>query len=253
MDPIQAAITVHTYRDKIKKFLKWLLIIGFSIVFFFYLIFATIVAVIQGHGKVTDSTINPNLAQFVEFQSFSYKTIYGETWYDFKHPYIFPTLGALTQGVILDSGAKVGHIHVAWDIADGTNRQTEVHAFADGVVEAINDNMLVKTTRRWKFCDDNDYGICWYVVKETADIQYGCGYEVIIAHADNLKSQYCHLASEPPLKVGQQVTAGQLIGIQGSTGWATGKHLHFALWRDNEPIEPTYAFSQTSLSNWPDK
>lgn len=253
MNVVQIASTAYANRDKIKRFLKWLTIIFLSGAFILYLIFATIVAVLQGIGKISDNTVNPNLAQFVEFQSFSYKTIDGETWYDFKHPYIFPTLGALTQGVILDSSAKVGRLHIAWDIADHQSRQTEVRAFADGTVTAVNNNILENTTSRWKFCDDNDYGICWYQVKETADVQYACGYEVIISHADSLKTQYCHLATEPPLKVGDKVTAGQVIGIQGSTGWATGKHLHFALWRDNQPIDPSYAFSQTSLSNWPDQ
>jgi len=45
---------------------------------------------------------------------------------------------------------------------------------------------------------------------------------------------------------------GQTIGIQGGTGYATGKHLHFVLWRGGQPIPPTYAFTQTSLSDWGD-
>ena len=54
----------------------------------------------------------------------------------------------------------------------------------------------------------------------------------------------------PTLKVGDPISAGDIVGIQGSTGWATGKHLHFALWHGGSPIDPSYAFSQTSLSNW---
>ena len=253
MNAAQAAYSIYENRSRIKKVLIWSAILFASFAFFLYLIFATIVAALQGNGKVAGSEINPNLTQFVEFQNFNYRTIYGETWYEFKHPYVFPTLGALTQGVILDSSAKVGRLHVAWDIADRQSRQTEVRAFADGAVEVVRSNILENTTIRWKFCDEAESGICWYQVKETANVQYGCGYEVIIAHADSLKSQYCHLASEPPLKIGDQVTAGQVIGFQGSTGWATGKHLHFALWRNNQPIDPSYAFSQTSLSNWLDK
>jgi murein DD-endopeptidase MepM/ murein hydrolase activator NlpD len=152
----------------------------------------------------------------------------------------------------MDSSAKVGRLHTAWDIADRNNSQTEIRSFADGVVEVARSNILEDTTRRWKFCDESEAGICWYAVKETADVQYGCGYEIIIAHADSLKTQYCHLTSEPPLVVGDPVTAGQVIGTQGATGFATGKHLHFALWRDNQPIDPAYAFMQTSLSNWED-
>ncbi len=240
--------TAYKNRDVIKKIVKWFLIAGAAAALFVYIIIATVFTVIQGIGKVSDNSVNPNLASFVEFQSFSYKTIDGETWYDFKHPYYFPTLGVLTQGVLLDF-AKVGQKHIAWDIADSPNRTTEVRAFADGEVVAVNDNILIHTTRRWKFCA-NESGVCWYVVAETADVQYGCGYEIFIQHADSLTTQYCHLASEPALKVGDKVTGGQVIGYQGSTGWATGKHLHFALWRDNEPIDPSYAFSQTSLSDW---
>jgi murein DD-endopeptidase MepM/ murein hydrolase activator NlpD len=64
-----------------------------------------------------------------------------------------------------------------------------------------------------------------------------------------LVTQYCHLASVN-VQAGDQVSVGQVIGYQGATGWATGKHLHFALWRDKQPIPPTYAFTQTSLQNW---
>ena len=188
---------------------------------------------------------------FVEFQSFSYKTVYGERWYEFNHPYIFPTLGVLTQGVILDEGAVVGQRHIAWDIADRVSRQTEVRAFADGTVLDVKDNTLYGTTRRWRFCDTSDTGICWYVVSQSANIQYGCGNEIDIQHADSLVTQYCHLASVS-VQAGDQVTVGEVIGYQGATGWATGKHLHFALWRDGEPIPPTYAFTQTSLQNWGD-
>lgn len=245
LETIQSAYIAYQNRGRLWQILKWLVVGLIAGLFIIYIIFASIVSVLQGIGKVSDNTAS---GQFVEFQDFSYKTIDGDTWYEFKHSYDFPTLGALTQGVILDA-SKDGLRHVAWDIADRTDRQTEVRAFADGIVTAVNSNMLYKTTRRWQFCD-NGVGICWYAVTQTADIQIGCGYEVIVQHSDSLSSQYCHLASLPPLKPGDKITVGQIIGIQGSTGWATGKHLHFALWRGGEPIDPSYAFSQTSLSNW---
>ena len=249
LTPIHLAYTVYQNRSPLKKVLGGLLLLFCIFALFVYLIIISVFTSLQGTGKVSSNTTDPNLSTFVEFQDFSYKTINGETWYDFKHPYIFPTLGALTQGVILDSSAKVGLKHIAWDIADIKTRTTEVRAFADGVVTAVNANTLSKTTRRWQFCD-NGVGICWYEVKETADVQYACGYEVFIQHSDSLTTQYCHLESLPALKVGDKVVTGQVIGYQGSTGWATGKHLHFALWRDGQPIDPSYAFSQTSLSNW---
>lgn len=248
---LQAIYAAYQHRDSIKRICFWFLLIIGSCFFFLYLVIATVFAVIQGNSMVSDGIDQPVLP-FTEFASFSYKTIFGEKWHDFTHPYMFPTLGRLTQGVILDAEAKVGLRHIAWDIADRVARQTEVRAFADGTVIAVRDNMLWNTNRRWKFCDEAANGICWYVVREEADVQIACGYEVWIQHADSLVSQYCHLTGPAELKVGDMVTVGQMIGYQGATGWATGKHLHFALKRDDQPIDPSYAFSQTRLDNWGD-
>lgn len=244
-----AIYLAYQNRDLLKRSCLWIIIVAASIGVFFYLIVAAIISVVQGGGAVTDKTAE-NLIDFSEFKQFSYKTFYGETWYEFKHSYYFPTLGVLTQGVILDSSAKVGLRHIAWDIADRVARDTEVKAFADGKVIEVKNNILYNTTRRWKFCEESEGGICWYEVREKTDIQYGCGYEVIIEHADSLRTQYCHLDEEPSFKAGDNITIGQTIGYQGSTGWATGKHLHFAIWRGSQPIDPSYAFTQTSLSDW---
>lgn len=246
---VSTIYAAYQQRRRIKRVCIWIGIVLSSIVFFFYLVIATVFAVIQGNGGVSDSAAQ-NTANFSEFQQFSYKTIYGEQWYDFVHPYFFPTLGALTQGAILDSSAKVGLKHIAWDIADRVPRDTEVRAFADGTVIAVNSHVLYNTTRRWRFCEEEPGGICWYEVTQISDVQIACGNEVIIQHADRLISQYCHLGAEAPYRVSDSVNAGQFIGYQGSTGWATGKHLHFALWRDGQPIDPSYAFLQTSLSDW---
>ncbi len=245
----QTVYLAYKNRDKIKKGCIGCIIFLVGTLFFFYLVVMVIISVIQGGGTVAEKVMK-DLSEFAEFQNFNYKTVYGEEWFEFKHPYFFPTLGALTQGVILDSSAKVGHRHIAWDIADRKHTDTEVRAFADGTVVSVRSNILYDTIRRWRLCDENGSGICWYQVKEKADIQIGCGYEVTIEHADLLRSQYCHLTTEPPLNVGDTVTGGQTIGFQGTTGWSTGKHLHFAISKDGQPIDPSYAFNQTSLSDW---
>jgi murein DD-endopeptidase MepM/ murein hydrolase activator NlpD len=54
------------------------------------------------------------------------------------------------------------------------------------------------------------------------------GYQVVIRHADGRYSQYAHL-SQISVKVGQQVGEGRRIGRSGSTGNATGPHLHFEI------------------------
>ncbi|MGW6703354.1 M23 family metallopeptidase [Streptomyces sp. NPDC054956] len=52
------------------------------------------------------------------------------------------------------------------------------------------------------------------------------GNNVIIQHADGTYTQYGHMSSLS-VSVGQQVAAGQQIGLSGSTGNSSGPHLHF--------------------------
>ncbi|TRV74738.1 peptidoglycan DD-metalloendopeptidase family protein [Streptomyces sp. 130] len=52
------------------------------------------------------------------------------------------------------------------------------------------------------------------------------GNQVVIKHADGHYSQYGHMSSLS-VSAGQTVTAGQQVGLSGSTGNATGPHLHF--------------------------
>ncbi|MFD3325097.1 LysM peptidoglycan-binding domain-containing M23 family metallopeptidase [Streptomyces sp. NPDC058701] len=54
------------------------------------------------------------------------------------------------------------------------------------------------------------------------------GNEVVIRHADGKYSQYGHLSSLS-VSAGQSVTAGQRIGLSGSTGNSSGPHLHFEI------------------------
>ncbi|AGP52623.1 transglycosylase family protein [Streptomyces rapamycinicus] len=54
------------------------------------------------------------------------------------------------------------------------------------------------------------------------------GYQVVIRHPDGKYSQYGHL-SQLSVRAGQNVNGGQQIGRSGSTGNATGPHLHFEI------------------------
>ncbi|UXP33763.1 M23 family metallopeptidase [Reichenbachiella agarivorans] len=64
------------------------------------------------------------------------------------------------------------------------------------------------------------------------------GYVIAIQHRGNLISFYKH-NSELFKKVGNFVTAGEVISIIGNTGELTsGPHLHFELWYDGNPIDP---------------
>ena len=61
----------------------------------------------------------------------------------------------------------------------------------------------------------------------------GWGNWIAIKHSPhNLVSIYGHLSAFEFLRVGTQVKAGQTIGYEGSTGNATGSHLHISIYKD---------------------
>jgi murein DD-endopeptidase MepM/ murein hydrolase activator NlpD len=66
----------------------------------------------------------------------------------------------------------------------------------------------------------------------------GYGRYIVIAHSGGLDTLYGHLSASL-VKVGQLVTQGQTIGLEGSTGNSTGPHLHFELRIKQQPIDPT--------------
>lgn len=53
---------------------------------------------------------------------------------------------------------------------------------------------------------------------------------VLIRHANGLATLYAHLSSIS-VSSGQSVSAGQVIGYSGMTGYATGPHLHFTVYQ----------------------
>ena len=60
-----------------------------------------------------------------------------------------------------------------------------------------------------------------------------------IKHPGNLSSGYLHLRNfAKGMKVGARVSQGQVIGYVGSTGYSTGPHLDFRLWKGGTPINP---------------
>jgi murein DD-endopeptidase MepM/ murein hydrolase activator NlpD len=65
----------------------------------------------------------------------------------------------------------------------------------------------------------------------------GYGNYVVIAHAGGLDTLYGHLSTSL-VKVGQVVTQGTPVGLEGSTGNSTGAHLHFELRINQLPVNP---------------
>jgi murein DD-endopeptidase MepM/ murein hydrolase activator NlpD len=65
-----------------------------------------------------------------------------------------------------------------------------------------------------------------------------CGNMVQIAHTEGLTSAYCHLSKIAAARVNAKVEPGQLLGYVGQTGRVTGPHLHFAMKRNGQFIDP---------------
>ena len=65
----------------------------------------------------------------------------------------------------------------------------------------------------------------------------GYGNYVVIAHSGGLDTLYGHL-STALVKVGQPVTQGTPVGLEGSSGYSTGAHLHFELRINQVPVNP---------------
>jgi murein DD-endopeptidase MepM/ murein hydrolase activator NlpD len=96
-------------------------------------------------------------------------------------------------------GTYYPHFHTGLDMASGCN--APILAAATGVVARSGQPS-------WPF--DSAYG-------------------VIIDHGDGVMSWYWHMQPRVIVVPGQAVSAGQVIGYEGSTGNSTGCHLHFAV------------------------
>jgi len=94
--------------------------------------------------------------------------------------------------------------HPGLDIA--ADRGTPIHATADGTVDTAGYN--------------GNYGL-----------------SVLIGHGYGIGTRFGHMSSLA-VKAGQQVHRGDIIGYVGSTGHATGPHLHYEILFNGQPINP---------------
>lgn len=83
-----------------------------------------------------------------------------------------------------------------------------------------------------------------YITAHTGGVVLYAGYSsalgwyVNISVSETCFMQYCHMASKPRVSTGQMVEQGEVLGYMGSTGYATGAHLHFGIYESGEWIDP---------------
>lgn len=63
------------------------------------------------------------------------------------------------------------------------------------------------------------------------------GNYVIIDHANGYQSLYGHM-SKKLCTLNQEVSTGTKIGLVGSTGYSTGAHLHFSVYKNGRVVDP---------------
>lgn len=106
----------------------------------------------------------------------------------------------------ISQGFTGQHQHEGIDLA--APRGTEIHAASGGTIKTVGFD------------------------------QGGFGNYVVIDHGNGLETLYGHLDSRSPLREGQSVSQGQVIGPVGSTGDSTGNHLHFEVHQNGQPQDP---------------
>ena len=66
----------------------------------------------------------------------------------------------------------------------------------------------------------------------------GYGYHIIIRHANGYDTVYGHMSRfQPGYRVGSRVRQGDIIGYVGSTGRATGPHVHYEVRHYGQPVD----------------
>lgn len=94
------------------------------------------------------------------------------------------------------------------------------------------------------------------VIRLKADSNRGCGLPscknlgnyITILHDDGTMADYYHLQQNGVLvEVGDDISVGDKIGLSGNTGWSTGPHLHFVVYKwgkkGRETIKTTFKVS----------
>jgi murein DD-endopeptidase MepM/ murein hydrolase activator NlpD len=141
---------------------------------------------------------------------------YPRAWHANVRPSLWPINGRLVSSFGRRSDPFSGHgtFHGGVDLSASFG--ASVRAAADGVVAYAH----------------------WYG---------GYGRVVMIDHGGALQTLYAHL-SRTDVIPGQEVRRGQIVGAAGSSGRATGAHLHYEVRQNGTPINPYIFLARSATS-----
>jgi hypothetical protein len=120
-----------------------------------------------------------------------------------RHSFLWPASGTITRPFGYDGMG----FHPGVDI--GMLRSLDVRAAAAGTVAAVG------------------YATGFEGYGNIVLVDLGPGAQTLYAHLSALR-----------VRNGEHVTAGQLLGIAGCTGYCTGTHLHFEVRENGSPVNP---------------
>lgn len=135
-------------------------------------------------------------------------------------------LAALTVLFILGSGSICIYADSwLWPVPD--SRQINQY-YGEYVTGSFHEGLDIGGALNTRIVAAKDGTVCRVLDGDVANVYYGAGRGVVIDHGNGVYSHYIHM-NATAVSVGQQVSAGTLIGYMGATGNATGVHLHFAI------------------------
>lgn len=76
------------------------------------------------------------------------------------------------------------------------------------------------------------------IIYDKSNPTWEWGNYIRIDRADGVQIFMCHMA-ERKVKVGQTVKAGDIVGIEGNTGYSFGSHCHFEVRKNGTSVDPT--------------
>ena len=80
----------------------------------------------------------------------------------------------------------------------------------------------------------------------TSTSSYSYGEYVMIAHGNGRYTLYAHM-SQRLVKVDDVVKQGDVIGYVGTSGYATGPHIHFEIYENDVRVDPLQFFSNYTI------